>query len=306
MTKTFQQKLKQTIKGVSANTLKVYLNAIKRLLKLYDSEKDEIPSSSDWLMSKKLMDAVKKTPINKRRHLSSAGFTASKVYKLKEDNKWNLQMHKDSREYDAERNKNKKSDHEKTNMPKNLGELKKSAREYRKRIAIVYNKAKPTIGDLFKVQKWLIIRLSYALPFRNDLPTINIEKQAGNYLKKVKKGFSIVMTKFKLSDKIGEKEIKLKKAEVTVLKKFIKYRNAAGVDHDFLLTARSGKPMTKRSYSQLLSKTFNELLGKKVGVRILRVLYATEHREILEKAAEIQNTMLHGNQKQTKNYTRKD
>ena len=302
---TFLVKLRKKCDTCSQGTINVYFNAIKRLRKLID-ESDEIPVNNDkWLMSEKLMNAVKKQPINKRRHLSSAAFTATKVYNIKADNKWKTQMQADIAAYEAERNKNKKSDHEIKNMPKNLDELKKSAREYRKRIARIYDKPSPTIADLFKVQKWLIIRLSYVIPFRNDLPTINVEKQTGNYLKSVKKGLTIVMNDFKASDKIGSKEIKLGKAEVVVLKRFLKYRKDAKVDHDFLLTARSGKPMTKRGYSQILSKTFEELLGKKVGVRILRVLYATEHKDIIDKAKDIQDKMLHGNQKQTKNYTRK-
>ena len=302
---TFIKKLRIQCKKCKASTINVYHNGVKRLLRLYDEDKESIPEGSTWLMSAKLKKKIKTIPVNKRRHLSSAGFIATKVYKLKPDNFWNTQMLADIAGYEALRNTNKKSPYEEKNMPKNLGELKKAGREYRKRIARTYGKEKPTLADLFKVQKWLIIRLSYALPFRSDLPTINIEKQTGNYLKKVKKGFHVIMTKFKASEKIGEKDIKLGKAEVTVLKRFLKYRVKAGVEHDFLLTARSGKPMSKRGYSQILAKVTEEMLGKKVGPRILRVLYATEHKDILDAAKEIQDKMLHGNQKQTKQYTRR-
>ena len=302
---SFLKKLRNQCKNCKASTIKVYFNGVKRLLRLYDEDKESIPEGSTWLMSAKLKKKVKSIPVNIRRHLSSAAFIATKVYKIKSDNYWNTQMLDDIKKYEFERNKNKKSPYEEKNMPKNLGELKKAGREYRKRIARVYGKEKPTLADLFKVQKWLIIRLSYALPFRSDLPTINIEKQTGNYLKTVKKGFHVIMTKFKASEKIGEKDITLGKAEVTVLKRFLKYRKKAGVEHDFLLTARSGKPMSKRGYSQILAKVTEDMLGKKVGPRILRVLYATEHKEILAAAKEIQDKMLHGNQKQTKQYTRK-
>ena len=300
----FFKKLKSNCSNCKAATVKVYFNAIKRLLKLFNNTLEEIPLGSKWLMTDKLMKAVKKVPLGKRRHLSSAAYKATKVYKLKSDNKWLTQMKADIADYEAARNKNQRSAHEIKNLPKSLNELKKAAREFKKRISRVYAKDKPNLADLFKIQKWLILRLAYAFPFRSDLASINLEKQTGNYLVKNKKGFNIILTDFKASDKIGEKTIRVKKPEVTVLKTFLKFREKAGVDHDFLLTARSGKPMSRRSFSQILSKTTEELLGKKVGPRILRVLFATEHKDVLDKAREVQELMLHGNAKQTKQYTR--
>ena len=117
---TFFKKLKSNCSSCKAATVKVYFNATKRLLKLFDDTLDEIPLNSKWLMSEKLMAAVKKVELGKRRHLSSAAYKATKVYKLKADNKWLTQMKADIADYEAKRNKNKKSAHEIKNLPKSL------------------------------------------------------------------------------------------------------------------------------------------------------------------------------------------
>ena len=202
----FEKLLKKSCSNCKISTIKVYLSGTRRLLRLNDEKAKEIPESSTWLMKKSLLDKVKKQPLSKRRHLSAIGFIASKAYGLKPDNHWNTQMLADIASYQGERDKNKKSEYEKKNLPSDISEIKKAATLYKKQIARTYAKEKPTLADLYKVQKWLILRLSYVLPFRNDLPTLNIDKQSdsGNYLQAVGKGFKIVMNKFKASEKVGE------------------------------------------------------------------------------------------------------
>jgi hypothetical protein len=255
-------------------------------------------------MSKKMEKKVKAFPLNKRRHLTSIGYIASKAYGLKVDNKWRDMMLADVASYQGERNKNKKSDYEEKHLPKSMKEVTKAAKSFQQRIKRVYAKDNPTLADLYKVQKWLVLRLITELPLRNDLPTLNVKEKKGNYIDKHKKnGLKIVMTEFKASDKVGKREIVLSRGVVQVVKRFLKYRDKAGVDHDFLLSARNGSKMTKKAYSQTLIKTTEDLLGKRVGSRIIRVLTATEHKDVLEKADELTNKLLHTS-KQTRQYVR--
>jgi hypothetical protein len=256
-------------------------------------------------MSEQLENKVKALPLNKRRHLTSIGFIASKAYGLKQDNKWNVLMTSDMEAYQKERNKNKKSSYEEANLPESMNDVKKAAKEYQRRIKRTYEKTDPTLADLYKVQKWLVLRLMVELPFRNDLPTLNVKEKKGNHLDKDgKKGLKIVMIDFKSSDKVGPRTVKLTKGVVRVLKKFLKYRDAAEVGHDFLLSARNGNKMTKKGFSQMMIRTTEELLSKRVGSRIMRVLTASENKDVLLEANEITNKMLH-TAKQTRQYIRK-
>ena len=111
------------------------------------------------------------------------------------------------------------------------------------------------------------------------------------------------MTDFKNSDKVGPRTIELSRANSMELKKFLKYRGEL-VDHDFLFSLKNGKPMTKKAFSQALIKVTSDLLGKRIGSRLIRVMFATENREVIEKAAGVTNKLLH-TAKQTKQYTRK-
>jgi hypothetical protein len=283
----------------------VYLSGVRRLLRLFDPESEKIPEGGKWLMSGILEKKVKALPLNKRRHLTSIGYIASKAYGLKESNKWQDLMLADVARYQKERNKHKRSDYEEKNLPDSMKDVEKAAKEYGRRIKRIYKKVNPTLADLYKVQKWLVLRLITELPFRNDLPTINVKEKKGNYLDKAgKKGLIIVMTEFKASDKVGPRTVKLSRGVVQVLKKFLKYRDAAGVEHDFLLSARNGNKMTKKGFSQMVIKTTEELLSKRVGSRIMRVLTATENKDIIEKASELTNKLLH-TAEQTKQYVRK-
>ena len=264
-----------------------------------------VPKTSGWMMTKELEKKVKNLPLNKRRHLTSVGYIATKAYKLPADNKWHDMMLNDINKYQAERNKNKRSNYEKQNLPKNVAELKRAAREYKISIKRIYKKENPTLSELYKVQKWVVLRLITELPLRNDLPTVNIHEKTGNYLDKSgKTGLKLVMQDFKASDKVGTREIKLSRSVATVLKNFIVYRKKAGIDHDFLLSSQNGQRMTKGGYSQMLIKTTNELLGKRVGSRMIRVLAATEHKDVIDKVDNLTNKLLHTS-KQTRQYIRR-
>jgi len=63
--------------------------------------------------------------------------------------------------------------------------------------------------------------------------------------------------------------------------------------------------MSKGSFGKALRNQTYALLGKRVGSRIIRVVVATENKDILEKAAELSKKMLHSG-KRTLDYTRKD
>ena len=305
-----ESKLKKACSKCSDSTLKVYNTNIRRLYKMYSdktkvAELNEIPKSSKWLMSQKLEKEYKKLPFNIRRHLSSSGYIATKLYSdLKPDNKWKEFMMEDAQKYDEHRSKNTKSDYEEKNIPKNgLKDLIKLAKDFKKEIKRIFE-LPSSKSNLYKYQLWVALKLMTTdLVLRNDLPTISVEKETGNYLKKHKSQYTVVMTKFKNSDKIGDREIKLNRSNSMALKKFLKYRSEI-VDHEFLFSNKKGEPMTKKAFSQALIKLTNDRLGKRIGSRLIRVMYATSEKDKLDAADEVTNKMLHSRE-QTRQYTRK-
>ena len=267
----------------------------------------DIPETSKWLMSKKLEDLYKNFAFNIRRNLSASAFIATKMYGLKPTNKWNKLMLSDAKEYETNRAKNKKSEHEEENIPKDgLKGLVKATKQYKTQIRRTLN-SKPTLAGLYKYQLFLSLKfMTSDTPLRNDLVTLNVEKEGPkiNYLKKKKNTFTIVMNTFKNSDRIGSKEIKLSRANSMQLKKFLKYRGDL-VDHDYLFSLKNGDKMTKKAFSAALIKVTNDLLGKRIGSRLIRIMFATSQKELLEKSDKVSHDMLH-NPKQTREYVRKN
>jgi hypothetical protein len=227
------------------------------------------------------------------------------MYGIKAENKWAVAMTKDVKAYEENRNKHKMSDYESANIPKGgLKDITKALKVYKTQIASVFTK-KPSLAGLYKYQLFLALKLmSTAVPVRNDLPTINVEHEKGNYLVKKKSSYTIVFTKFKNSDKLGPREIKLDRASSMQMKKFLKYRDGL-VDHDFLFSLRSGANMSKGAFSQALIKLTQKLIGKKIGSRLLRVMFASDNAEILKAADNISKKMLHSKTgKQTRQYVK--
>ena len=111
------------------------------------------------------------------------------------------------------------------------------------------------------------------------------------------------MTKFKNSDKIGTRTIKLSRASSMAMKKFLRYRDGL-VEHDFLFSLKSGKAMTRKAFSQALIKLTSELLGKRIGTRLIRVMFASMNSSLLNAADKVSNNLLHS-AKQTRSYVRK-
>jgi hypothetical protein len=305
------KELKTVCKNCSAATLKVYSTNIRRLYKIYHGEPiktlSDLPKNSKWLMSEKMLKKYKTFPNNIRRNLSSSAFIATRIYGIKSENKWNKLMIEDAKEYESRRSQNKKSEYEQKNIPKNgLKEVKKAFKTYKTQIKNIFSQ-EPSLKNLYKYQLYIALKLmSTNTPFRNDLPTINVEShKKGNYLTKNKGGYKIVMTTFKNSDKLGTKEVILNRANSMEMKKFLKYRHDV-VDHHFLFSLKSGKPMTKSAFSQALIKLTSNLLNKKIGSRLIRVMFATDNRDILSKADAVSNKLLHSKSgRQTRQYVRK-
>ena len=62
--------------------------------------------------------------------------------------------------------------------------------------------------------------------------------------------------------------------------------------------------MTRKAFSQALIKLTSEILGKRIGSRLLRVIFATKNAALLAKADKVSKGMLHST-KQTREYIRK-
>lgn len=294
----------RALSKVTAGTLRVYMQNIRRLYRLGGGEGD-LPVIGSWLMKADLWKKMMALPVNIRRHLSLAGLKAAYALKLgeKQTKKWYGQMIRDDSKFRDQRAENKATDKEKKLLPKGgLSALKKAAVELKKRLKYVLA-AEPSLKGLYAYEWFIATKMFTELPFRNDFATLQLGKHPkDNVLVTGKGNFKIIMRKYKNSDRLGEREVSLSRASTMALRKFLRYRDKVPqVKHDFLFTSYTGTPMTKGSFGKALQKRYEQLLGARLGSRIIRIIHANENKEAIQTAKDLSNKMLHS-QKQTAQY----
>ena len=218
-------------------------------------------------------------------------------------------MLEDANNHQIERAKNKRSKKELNDWPKNgLKDVMRASKEVLKRLKNKLTE-EPSISTLYKYQFGIALRLFGEAPVRNDFATLEIQKNAtGNYIDIETKGNAkLVFRKHKSSKKLGTHEIQLTRGMTTQLRKLLKYRKRAGIEHKHLLVTKTGKPLSKAAFGKALHKVTADILNKGFGSRLIRVLTATANQDLLEKSAKLSNNMLHGKGgTQTREYVRKN
>ena len=149
------------------------------------------------------------------------------------------------------------------------------------------------------VQMYIMINILTQYPFRNDLAGMKFikkkdfnnlsmeDKKKNNYLLQDKNDFYFILNEYKTQAKYGEKKIKVEKNNLpSLLRKYIPL-----LDNEFLFTSSTGKPFSRNALTQILSKTFEKYLGKKISTTLLRKIYMSSKyqgtKEEMEKDAEI-------------------
>ena len=149
------------------------------------------------------------------------------------------------------------------------------------------------------VQMYVIINILTQYPFRNDLAGMKLikkkafnnlsmdEKKKNNYLLQDKNDFYFILNEYKTQAKYGEKKIKVEKNNLpSLLRKYIPL-----LDSEYLFVSSTGKPISRNALTQILSKTFEKYIGKKISTTLLRKIYMSSKyqgtKEEMEKDAEI-------------------
>ena len=266
---------------------------------------DDIPASGDWLKRDALFKKFNALPLSQRRTLSVAAVKAGQVYGSVPE-KWNTLMFKAQNQYMVQRNKNQKNPVEKKLWPKDgFKSIAKAATEQKRRIRHKL-KEEPSISNLGEYQMYIVLRLFSKIPFRNGFADMQVSKKSdGNYIEVPKKGLIVFhMREYKNSKQLGERSIKLDRGNTIQLKKFLKYRGELGLKHNYLLSTRTGAKMSRATLGKALHKKTKALLGKAFGSRMIRILAASDSKDVIMAASDLSNKMLH-TMKQTKQYIRK-
>ena len=296
--------LKKACPKCKPETIKKYKRDILRLMNLNsETQNQTLPDTAAWLSKKTLFEKYKKIPLEKRRALSIAAVKSLQAYGVKDKKKWFDAMMSDVNAYKKKRSLQNKSVTEKAKwLQGGLKTLKRASTEMKREIRRLL--LEKTLKSLYAYSNYLILRVYSEVALRNTWADVEIGT-GENHISKKKGVFTLKLTKFKVSEKVGPVEIPLSRALSTAMSKFIKYRKQFELDHKFLLVGASGKKLSRKALGLILQKLSKKYTGKAVGSRQLRIQFATENKDILDKAMKISKEMLHSDLKQTVSYARK-
>ena len=298
--------LKKACPKCKPESIKKYKRDILRLKNLNsETPTQSLPETGGWLSAKALFEKYKKIPLEKRRALSIAAIKGLQAYGVKDKKKWFDAMMSDVNAYKKKRSLQNKSETEKAKwLEGGLKTLKKASTEMKREIRRLL--LENNLKSLYAYSNYLILRFYSEVALRNTLADVEISS-GENHISKKKGVFTLKLTKFKVSDKVGPVEIPLSRALSTVISKYIKYRKqfSKELDHKFLLVNAAGKKLSRKALGTILQKLSLKYTGKAVGSRMVRILKATENKDVLDKAMKISKEMLHKDLKQTASYARK-
>ena len=304
---TFEKKLREMKKNLKSSSVDTYLRNIKRLRKVFH----ELPiplKAHGWLKEDRLFTWIDKQPLNIRRHLSTAGQIAITVYG-KEDKRWQDRQKKSMKEFDEDRRQRQMTTKQKSKMPaKGFAAIRGVIKTMKQEIKHILSKPGDdwSKSDLLRVQDVIILSLYVDHPLRLDYASLTLGKNEKNCIyknMKKPKGWHVQLTDFKTDKTMGKQVFKPNVANQRLLNKFVPVVKRIA-DHGNLLSNKKGEKMSKQSLSKRLTYLTKHRIGKGFSVQLLRILYAMEHRKILESAKEVSKKLLHS-QEQSLQYAKK-
>jgi hypothetical protein len=290
----FEKNLKRILK-VTPQTASTYMRNIRRLAKI--SGLNEIPRGKGWLAGKKgsaLVKEVGKLPNSVGRHLYLAGNTAYRVYSDDKDRStlWRSKTVESSNKYRDHRAKQKKSPNEEKNWA-TTKDLQKAATILKQKIKPLLKKDDLSNKEKYELQRYLIVKFYSTLALRLSPATLYLKTDSTkNTLLRPrgKRKFMITLKDHKTVKSRGE--IKLE-VPITLSRELSKLLPKLKQEHGYFLSNHAGGKLSKQALSKLLFRTFNNILGKKIGSRLIRVFKTTENKDKINQASALQNELGH-------------
>ena len=131
--------------------------------------------------------------------------------------------------------------------------------------------------DLTTLIRYLLLKFYNEFHWRSDIVSVKVGKHTGeNYFYDGK----FYLNKFKTSRKFAQRKLlplvyTPSRGLGALLKKYLAVRKAQELDHDYFLFNRSLKPVKRSAFFELMSRTTEKYVGKKLSSSMLRHIYAT-------------------------------
>jgi len=294
---TFTEKFKTANSKLAAGSVKTYLSTIRRLANM--AGKDSIPETGSWLVAKGLLGKVTKLPINARKSLATSAVKASKIYG-KVVPAWEKLMRGATRQYETDRDKQQKTSREKE-LWTDYSKIYKAGQKLWQDVP--KDPAKWSFATFRKAQQSYLLLL-YGKHTPRLLETLKRPGKKGpNQLRKKGKGFDIILREYKVSRTRGASTFKLDSALDGPTEMLVKAGSRL-LKHDYVFANAKGQPLSKPSFSKLITSSMRRGGLKGVSAQLLRVFKASSNRELIEKAKALEQEFGHSS-KENVRYAKK-
>lgn len=159
-------RLEKSCARCKKTTIDTYMWNIKALAKVAGHK--SVPNRMDWV-TKSLLEKIKKLPISQYKRFAMAGVKVLSAFG-KKNSSWEAAMRDSTDRYGAIRDKQKRTDREAKNWPDGgYAALKKLADKLYEGVKQLEGRKKLSPGELYKYQKYVIIRFYSEHALRGDL-----------------------------------------------------------------------------------------------------------------------------------------
>ena len=293
------EKITEVKPNLKPNTIKQYESQLNKLKKSFDTDDWDFITDIDAVE-----DSLKHLSYLSQRNMYNAIIVLLLALNSDGDYDETLKDYQQIRDvlndqYSTEQSEGKVLDSQKDKLV-NISVIEDMIETMKKEILVrkLKTKTKLTQNDITLVRAYTLYSMLVRIPTRNDFSNLlyisqtqykklkDEEKVENNYLVDQRGNMKIILNQYKTSKKYGEKIISIPADLKKILNSYIKIMDFKINDNIF--------PLSRNALTQLLTKTSERYIGKKISTTAIRKSYLSSKYGDLKKEMEA-DAVLMGN-----------
>lgn len=291
------EKITEVKPNLKPNTIKQYEAQLNKLKKSFDTDDWDFITDIDAVE-----DSLKHLSYLSQRNMYNAIIVLLLALNSKGDYDETLKDYQQIRDvlndqYSTEQSEGKVLDSQKDKLV-NISVIEEMIETMKKEILVrkLKTKTKLTQNDITLVRAYTLYSMLVRIPTRNDFSNLQYisqtqykklkdeEKVENNYLVDQRGNMKIILNQYKTSKKYGENIISIPADLKKILNSYIKIMDFKINDNIF--------PLSRNALTQLLTKTSERYIGKKISTTAIRKSYLSSKYGDLKKEMEADSKMM--------------
>ena len=293
------EKITEVKPNLKPNTIKQYEAQLNKLKKSFDTDDWDFITDIDAVE-----DSLKHLSYLSQRNMYNAIIVLLLALNSDEDYDETLKDYQQIRDvlndqYSTEQSEGKVLDSQKDKLV-NISVIEEMIETMKKEILVrkLKTKTKLTQNDITLVRAYTLYSMLVRIPTRNDFSNLlyisqtqykklkDTEKEQNNYLVDQRGNMKIILNQYKTAKKYGENVISIDADLKKIINSYIKIMDFKITDNIF--------PLSRNALTQLLTKTSEKYIGKKISTTAIRKSYLSSKYGDLKKEMEA-DAVLMGN-----------